>query len=104
MVKIKVVEPRGITALAAGKLVAAVLEGTISEQPPPGSALWRIEEALLYLSKEFRCHLCKRVVSADVGGADDMPDACDRCWNKVHGKRARAAAARASSPDAKPQG
>ncbi len=86
MAKSKVEGPRKLTLFVVGRSVIRVVEGVYSDRPLPGSVLWRIEEALLYLHKEFRCHACKRVRSADEGAADDMPDACTGCWNKAHGK------------------
>lgn len=37
----------------------------------------------------FYCIICKRQTLWEKGADDDMPDACDSCWAKAHGKKGR---------------
>jgi hypothetical protein len=73
---------------SAAAIVRAVRDALTCDRqapPTPGSRAWQIEEALFYQHRQFRCHGCARVVGAEDGAADDMPDACSRCWNDAHG-------------------
>lgn len=70
------------TRLAATR--AAALHVDLA--PRFGTKAWKREEDILYRGiRAFRCNVCKRVVYASDGGADDMPDACSKCWCDAHG-------------------
>ena len=40
-----------------------------------------------YSEPTFVCAYCEREAPSENGAADDMPDACDACWNDITGAR-----------------
>ena len=53
--------------------------------PRFGTKSWKREEHILWRGAQmFRCNVCLSVNPAVDGGADDMPDACSKCWVAAH--------------------